>query len=154
MVKNDDENEKEKSIYEIGYLLSPFLSPEKISKTVSDFKEVLNREGGAIIADDAPKLRDLAYTMYKVVGHKKETFGSAYFGWIKFEIGIDDVSAIKKMFETNEAVIRFLLIATVRENTIASRRPVTRPSDRPRAEKGSIMSEEELEKTVAALVSE
>ncbi len=155
MVKNApavEVKEEGKRIYEVGYLVTASLSEEKLFQLVEDLKGAIVKNGGAIITLEFPKLRDLAYPMSKMIGHKKEIFGSAYFGSIKFELEAENISNIKKYFESLESVVRFLLIITVRENTMYSRRVAFRPNDRPRAEKGAKMSEEEMEKTVAELV--
>ncbi|MEK7581959.1 MAG: 30S ribosomal protein S6 [Patescibacteria group bacterium] len=140
-------------IYEVGYLLAPSLPEEKLFQLVEDLKDAIVKDGGAIITEEFPKLRDLAYQISKIINRKKEIFGSALFGSVKFELEAENISNIKKHFESNEAVIRFLLITTVRENTMYLRRGVFRASDRPRADK-PMMSEEEMEKTIATLVSE
>ncbi|MEK7662425.1 MAG: 30S ribosomal protein S6, partial [Patescibacteria group bacterium] len=118
---------------------------------VSSFKAAIAENGGAEIAEDFPKLRDLAYPIQKTIGHTKEAFGNAYFGWIKFEIGSENIPLIEKMLKDEDSVIRFILISTVRENTLSSRRAPGRPAVR--SEKPP-MSEEEIEKTVEALVAE
>jgi len=150
MAKNEEIKEHSSKIYEAGILLSPHLSEEKLSGIFSSFKNSINREGGAVISDDFPKLRDLAYSIQKTIGHAKENFTNAYFGWVKFEINAGDLSAIEKILKDENSVIRFLLISTVRENTLSAHRTGGRPS---RAGKPA-MSEEEIDKTVEALVAE
>ncbi|MBX4215735.1 30S ribosomal protein S6 [Candidatus Parcubacteria bacterium] len=154
MVKNEEANEGGK-IYEVGYLLTPTLSAERLSEETAKLRDLIAREGGVFIADGEPTLRDLAYDMEKMTGHKKEIFGNAYFGWFKFELQSAALAAIKKELDTNEHVIRFLLIETVRENTLASRRAMGQNGAAPRRRDGKeTMTEEEMEKTVAALVAE
>jgi len=153
MTKSAETNEHSSKVYEAGFLLSPHLSEEKLSGVVSSFKDAVTREGGAMISDDFPKLRELAYPIQKTIGHTKETFGSAYFGWIKFETNSDNIPAVEKVFKNDNDVIRFLLISTVRENTLSASAHRTGGRTAARAEK-SAMSEEEIEKTVEALVAE
>ena len=56
--------------------------------------------------------------MTKSVADVKKKFTSAYFGWIKFETKSELMPAIKKAVDGNPNVLRYLLIKTVRENTL------------------------------------
>jgi len=56
--------------------------------------------------------------MVKVVGAKRHTFDTAYFGWVKFEVASDKATIIDKAFKLSDKIIRHLLIITVAENTI------------------------------------
>ena len=156
MTKNEDTREAEGRIYEVGYLLVPSLSPESVSKESNKIRELVKKHGGVIVTDEEPKLRELSYPIEKVVTHKKEIFTSAYFGWIKFEMEGENVIALEKELQKEETILRFLLISTVRENTIAARRPIVRTGEtaRRREPKGVQMSDEEIEKTIAELVKE
>ena len=158
MVKNEEAEETKeevKGVYEIGYLVASSLSSEKLGGLVESIKDSVVKNEGVIISEEFPKLRDMAYSMFKTIGHKKEVFTNAYFGWIKFELNKGTMAVIKKMFDENESIIRSLIISTVRENTMVSpRRQSARTSPRPRLGKTPAMSDEEMEKTVAALVAE
>jgi len=154
MVKNEEKEGGK--VYEIGYLLVPSLSHEEAAAEAAKLRDLVARHEGTVVTDDEPKLRDLAYSMAKVTGHKKEIFGNAYFGWVKFNLAAAALSVMRKELEKNDKLVRFLLIETVRENTIASRRPVTGNggTSRRRDPKGEGMSEEEIDKTIEALVAE
>jgi hypothetical protein len=104
----------------------------------------------------------LAYPMYKVVSNKKTKFESAYFGWVKFDGDPKGVSKIKKALEAKENVLRFIIIKTVRENTLARKpaaftsKPIKpavkeeiKPEDAPQE-----INEVELDKTIEDLVIE
>ncbi|MDP3957851.1 MAG: 30S ribosomal protein S6 [bacterium] len=153
MVKSTAPEEGTLRIYEAGFLLTPSLPEEKVPEETAKLRDMIAKEGGNIIAEEEPKLRELAYSMDKTVSHKRETFTSAYFGWIKFEIGAEAVAFLKKAFDANPSIVRFLLISTVRENTLASKRPMgSRGDGRRRTE--AKMSDEEIEKTIEQLVAE
>ena len=155
MIKSEEAKEEGREIYEVGYLVASSLSEDKLGGLVGSIKNAVIKNEGVIISEEYPKLRDLAYSMFKTIGHKKEIFTNAYFGWIKFELNRGTISVIKKMLDENESIIRSLITSTVRGNTMVSpRRQVVRTNDRPRPEKTPIMSDEEMEKTVAALVAE
>lgn len=153
MVKNATSEEGLPRIYEAGYLLTPSIPEEAVGGEVVKLRELIAKFGGSVVTEEDPKLRDLAYRMEKVIAHKKESFGSAYFGWIKFEMDADDVVAFQKALESNPSVVRSLVISTVREHTIASKRPMSRGPEGRRTKDGVKLTDEEIEKTIQELVA-
>lgn len=154
MVKNEGNEELAGNVYEIGYLVTPRVAQEQISEMADKINDLVKKAGGTVITDEIPKLRELAYPMEKIIAHKKEIFTNAYFGWVKFEIDSGKIDLLRQEFGKEENIIRFLLISTVRENTIASRRPVTKHMGETRRKetKGVKMSDEEIEKTIEQLI--
>ena len=106
------------TVYEVSYLLLPSIAEEQISAKTLALKEILEKAGSSIISDENPVLIDIAYPMTKVVGTVRHKANSGYFGWIKFEIEALGISKVKKAFESNDDVLRFLIMKTVRENTL------------------------------------
>jgi ribosomal protein S6 len=148
-------------VYEIGYLIVPTVSPDHISKEIDALKATINAAGASIIADENPKMRQLTYSMVKAVGQKRNTFDTAYFGWVKFEGSSDAMKAIEKAFAESEKVLRHLLIKTVRENTIYGPRILkeqvrgdSKDSVEVVPEKKGEASSEEIDKAVEKLITE
>ena len=56
--------------------------------------------------------------MVKVVGTDRHKASSGYFGWIKFEMTTEDVEKVKKALDADPTTLRYLIIKTVRENTL------------------------------------
>ncbi len=111
------------AIYEVSYLLLPSLAVEQVPAKASALKEMLTSAGGAVISDENPVLIDLAYSMTKVVQTSRYKCDTAYFGWIKFEMPKDlpqagGIEAVKKSLDANVDVLRYIIIKTVRENTL------------------------------------
>ena len=106
------------SVYEVGYHIVPAVSPENLPKEVDAIKAILGANGATIISEEAPAMRSLAYTMVKAVGQARHKYDTAYFGWIKFESDADAAVEIKRALDGLEKILRFILIKTVRENTI------------------------------------
>ena len=113
---------KEKSdmstVYEVSYLLLPSLAIEQVPGKASSLKEMLTGLGGTVISDETPVSLDLAYPMVKVVGTERHKANSGYFGWIKFEMATADVEKVKKALDADVDTVRYLIIKTVRENTL------------------------------------
>ena len=116
-LKNEEKGDK-LTVYEVSYLLLPSLAETQVPGKATALKEMLTSLGGEIISDENPVLVDLAYPMTKVVAtvRYKETHG--YFGWIKFELNSSSTEAVKKAFDNNTEILRYIIIKTVRENTL------------------------------------
>ena len=122
-MENINESEEANSrIYEVGYLLVPTVSEENMPVNCGNLKDLIVSMSGEIIFDEMPKMITLAYAMSKVVQNVRSKFDSAYFGWIKFEINPDKILELKKKLGLDPNIIRFLILKTVRENTIAAKR--------------------------------
>jgi len=109
-------------VYELGYLLVPTISEENVPVNYSNLKDLIVSLGGDLISDEMPKMINLAYTMQKVIQNIHTKFDTAYFGWVKFEMDPSKVTELKKKLDLDVTFIRFLILKTVRENTIAAKR--------------------------------
>lgn len=67
-------------------------------------------------------MRELAYEMIRVVNNVNVRFNEGYFGWIKFELSGDKVKELEKGLKLDEEVVRFMVVKTVRENTVYTKR--------------------------------
>ena len=104
-------------VYEIGYLLVPSIPEEKVTTEVAVLKGILSKKGAEFIAEEAPELRTLAYSMTKKIGASNNHFDNGYFGWFKFELSTKETESVKKVFEENPHMLRMLFITTVKEGT-------------------------------------
>ncbi len=112
--------ESEARIYEVGFHIVPLVAEENVSKEASEIKFLIEKQKGAMISEEMPRICPLAYTIAKTVDGKKHIFDKAYFGWIKFEVDATALPAIKEALEANQNILRFILVKTVRENTLTS----------------------------------
>jgi ribosomal protein S6 len=104
-------------VYEIGYLIAG-VPEDRVSAEADAVKGIVSAAGSVTIAEEAPRSERLAYTMRKkTVAGSYDSYDSAYFGWVKFEVGSDKIEAVKKAVEAVPSVLRSLLITTARENT-------------------------------------
>lgn len=118
----DNVREDRSSVYEIGFLLAG-IPEERVAAETEAIKGIITKNGGSLITEESPKLEKLAYTMRKkLVSGSYQNFDEAYFGWVKFEAASAAVDAVKKAIEAMEAVLRILVITTVRENTYLGKR--------------------------------
>ena len=108
-------------IYEVGYHLLPILPDDEVAGRVGFIKDTITKVGGVIISEEYPKLITLAYEIRKKVEDKSQLFGTAHFGWVKFEIPASGIKTIKDAFDLEKSILRFIITKTVRENTIMSK---------------------------------
>ena len=155
-IKTEEQIEgKEKStVYELGFLVIPAVVEGRVPEIVASLKAGVEGNGGAIIAEGQPLLKPISYEMFKMVDNKKQKFTQAYFDWIKFELDSSKISEIKLQAEKNPEILRFLLIKTVKENTMYSSKVVTK-REKPGKKAGPAAlksSNEEIDKSIEKLV--
>ncbi|MBI5139230.1 30S ribosomal protein S6 [Candidatus Nomurabacteria bacterium] len=120
--QNEAQDTGDKRVYELGYLLVPTIKEEDLSVVYGNLKDLLVSLGGIVITDEMPKMMPLAYSMSKVVTNVRSKFNTAYFGWIKFFMDSSEVLKLKTKLDLDPNFLRFLVLKTVKENTIASKR--------------------------------
>ncbi len=153
-------------VYELGYHIVSTVAEENLPKEVEALKEVVLQDGGSLVSEGEPKLINLAYSMTKSVADTKKKFDTAYFGWIKFETESELMTAIKKALDANPHILRYILIKTVRENTLYVPKLTIRTGDKeaPKKAKKSIKTDEtkatskedleDIDKSIEELVAE
>ena len=153
--------EANSKVYELGYLLTPAIAQDDVPINYGNLKELISSLKGEIIFDEMPKMIPLAYSMQKVTANVLNKFNKAYFGWIKFIMKGEQVLELKKHLDLDPDLIRFLIIKTVKENTIAAKRfvrgeayrraaPIRRSGD---DEALTPINKEEIDKEIDALVA-
>ena len=152
-----EEKEARLSVYEVGYIMVPTIAEEGLGEEVTLFKDMFTENGAVFISDEYPKLIELAYEMTRSINNKKQKFSYGYFGWVKFECSTVQAKIIKDILDKNEKLVRYLMIKTVRENTMSVKRAYgkqdgvkRRPA--PKAEEALPINEKVIDKEIDALV--
>lgn len=117
-------------IYELGYILVASIPEEKIALEVASLKDLLTTNGAEVVSSEDPILIDLAYSMTKVVAAQRQKYSRGYFGWVKFEGEGEALTAIKKVLDLSPTILRYLIVKTVRENTLLNGKMVLRKEER------------------------
>jgi ribosomal protein S6 len=153
-------------IYEIGYHLMPTLTEEGVAAAVEALRKTLG--DAEIIKDEAPVKIPLAYMIERRGQGKREKYTEAYFGFIKFALAgqatdKENIGALEQYLRATNEILRHLLIETVREDIGITPRRAVFTSDRlegeilkkpvAEAEKAVEVSEEELDKSIDAIVA-
>ena len=151
-----------RQVYEVGFHVVPTIAEAEVGGVVDAIHSELTPLAAEIIKEEFPHKLALAYTIERSSHGKREKYSEAYFGWIKFATEPENIPALMEKLRAMKEVLRFLCVETVREDAQAPRRAVF-TSDRlegetikkPAAatEQGGEVSEEELNKSIDALVS-
>ena len=148
-------------VYEVGYHIIPTLPEEEVPQQVAAIREMIEERGCIFIAEEFPKMRGLTFAVSKRAAGTRGKFTHAYFGWLKFDLLSSQAVALQRALEANEKIIRFLLIETVRENTLVSTKVLKKNSDNGEEKKVGTaeeprkeVSQEELDKSIEKLVGE
>ncbi len=153
------EQEGVSRVYELGYLLVPTIKEEDVPVNYDNLKELISSLGGEIITDEMPKMINLAYSIRKVISNVRSNFSKAYFGWTKFTMSGEQVLELKKNLYLNPNFIRFLILKTVKENTIAAKRfvrgEIYRKPKLKNTENETVVpiNKEEIDKEIDALIA-
>lgn len=145
VVEKTTEEDSGMNVYELAYLFIPTITEEKILGNFGDLKSYLEKKGAVCIQEELPKLIPLAYEMSRVIENKKTWFSEGYFGFIKFLLDPSAVLSIETDLRRDESIIRFLIVKTVKENTLAPRK-MHRSSE---GRKQSVREEVDSEKPLA-----
>lgn len=156
----DEDVEMSSRVYELGYLLIPTIGEQDVPVVYGNLKELVTSLGGEIISDEMPKMISLAYQMLKVTQNVRNRFDTAYFGWVKFEMSPSKILELKKKVDLDPNFIRFLILKTVKENTIAAKRFIHKDFKRKTSikkdgenEEVVPINKEEIDKEIEAMVA-
>jgi len=159
----ENTEDKEPRLYELGYHLLPTLSEEEIPQEVGNIKDGIEKHSGAIVSDQMPRVMSLAYSMSKIVDQKRKYFDTAFFGWVKFHMSPKSLLEFDKELKHNKHILRFILVKTVRDKLpsakkmtfLKSKQATDRVTKEQKVRKlGKQLSEEELDKTIEELIVE
>jgi ribosomal protein S6 len=156
--KNVENMNEEQSIYEIGFHLVPIVAENDLGVRVTAIRDIIETNGGKMIADEYPKQMELAYPMIKIAANKRALYHSSYFGWVKFEVEVNKAKAIEAALKADDFILRFIFVKTVRENTMAPKKALVKRSEEgstkseAQVEEKPQLTEEELDKTIEDLV--
>ena len=109
-------------VYEISFIFDNKLDEGAALEKGNAIKQSIATLGGSFISEEAPYMRELAYEMVRVVNNVNVRFNEGYFGWIKFELDGDKIKELEKGLKGDDQVVRYLVVKTVRENTVYTKR--------------------------------
>ena len=166
MAQREEENEVVTRVYEAGYHILPTVAEGDVEKIVGSVRSEIEKLGGSLIAEGAPSLMKLSFSMDKREGERHVAYDRGYFGWLKFEASTDSAAKLMNALKLNQSILRSIVFKTLREDTRAKfkapqlrevkRSDVIKSSPRkaPEAEEKEAVSEVDLEKALETLTKE
>ncbi|MGB0925297.1 MAG: 30S ribosomal protein S6 [Minisyncoccia bacterium] len=140
----------EPRVYELGYHILPTVNEGDLNDEREALVAIITKFNGMVVSEETPALIDLAYDMDKVINNKRNIFSQAYFGWIKFDLAPESIVVLTAEIDALPSLLRFLVIKTVRENTIVSEKPYRLA----RTNTSDDVSEDDMEMPVAETAAE
>lgn len=153
-----NEKDNDNLVYEVGFHLLPIVDESNVATETLGIRSIIEENGGVIITDEIPKMVALAYDISKVVDTKRQKFSKAYFGWVKFEMDPSKILNVKNKFDVLVNVLRFIIVKTVKEDTMHVHKIPMFKKENTKEEKGETLvekpkvSEAELDKSIDELV--
>ncbi len=151
------------TIYEVGYHLMANIPEAEVGGTADTIRQLIISRKGTILSEGLPQRMTLTYPIIRSVSGKRETFVDSYFGWVKFSAEAEDVEALNDPLRGMREVIRYIVIKTLRDDAPTTKHRAIFVSDRLEGEtiqkpsvapeKSEVVSEEELDKSLEAIVS-
>jgi len=102
--------ERELSAYEFAFHILPTIAEGEVPAVFASLKDHITKAGGQIFAEETPQRFDLAYEIEKYLEGKNRKFASAYFGWVRFRLGGDALTALSEELAAEKSLLRHLLI--------------------------------------------
>jgi ribosomal protein S6 len=121
-MQENNETIVDSRIYEVSFVFDNKLEEASALEKGNALKQSIATLGGSFISEETPYMRELAYEMIRVQNNVNVRFNEGYFGWIKFEAPSSAVKNLEKMLKEDEQVVRFLVVKTVAENTVYTKR--------------------------------
>ncbi len=103
-------SERELSSYEFAFHVLPTVAEGEVSGIFDTLKTHITKAGGEIFDEEMPQRFDLAYEIVKYLEGKNRKFISAYFGWVRFRLSADALTALTEELDGNKQLLRYLLI--------------------------------------------
>jgi len=116
-------SEKTTRLYELGYILVPTMPETEVPAKVESLKSAIKAVEGETTTEGNPEYIDLAYTIEKTFGSKKNKYSQGYFGFIKFNAEPSALESLKKSLDADADLVRYILIKTDEANNVIFKKP-------------------------------
>lgn len=103
-------DEQELVSYELAYHVLPTVVEGEVAEVRDRIAASITTQDGEVLTEEAPQRFDLAYEIDKYIEGKRRKFGSAYFGWIRFQADKAAIDRITEAVDDDRALLRYLLI--------------------------------------------
>lgn len=106
------ENVDDRGIYEIGFLVSPLITPEDLPAKIEQIiVSGITALGGEALVPATFKTITLAYPIKVLEGGKRDTYTTAHFGSLGFKMESVSVPELHTNLKLKKEIIRFLILS-------------------------------------------
>lgn len=141
----------DKNLYELGYLLIPVISEEKLVEEANLVRSAIESNGGLIVNEEQPKMRKLSYEIaHNVAGGRRTRYDDAHFGWMRFNLSPASVKKMEEELKKNPSMLRYLVINLSKELGSSKNGEVSKKSVIRKTKK--VVSEKEIDKEIDNLL--
>lgn len=102
--------ERELGAYELAFHILPTIAEGEVEGVFGTLKQHITNAGGEIFDEEAAQRFDLAYEIVKYVEGRNRSFGSAYFGWVRFRLDPAALDGLTESVESTKELLRYLLV--------------------------------------------
>jgi ribosomal protein S6 len=108
-VEANTSNSDERNSYEFAFHILPTIAEGEVEGVFETLKGHLAKVA-EIIGEEFPERLELAYPIVKSMDGKNRKFTSAYFGWVRFKLGGDQIGEVVETLSATPSLLRHLLI--------------------------------------------
>jgi len=140
--------------YELAYLFNPAVAEEKVHEEITKLRLMLETAGAVFSTEELPRVRGLAYEIEKKVAEKRNHYKEAYFGWFRMDLEVETLARLKKEFQSNPNILRFLLTKVIKYKPLPVRVPqLVKARSGVEGEIKVEVSDEELDKEIEGMLA-
>jgi ribosomal protein S6 len=103
-------DEQEIASYELAYHILPTVAEGEVMTVESELKALITKAGGEIFDTEEAERFELAYEIDKYLEGRYRKFTSAYFGWTRFKLAPNALTALTEHVDEHKQLLRFLLV--------------------------------------------
>ncbi len=100
----------ERNSYEFAFHVLPTVAEGEVAGVFEELKALITTAGGEIFSEETPEHIDLAYTIVQSVNGKHRKYASSYFGWVRFRLNSELMTALTEEVDANQSLLRHIII--------------------------------------------
>ena len=106
---NVSDLERENNSYELAFHILPTVAEGEVQGVFDAIKTLITTDGGEMFDEEAPQRFELAYEVVKHFEGKNRSYGSAYFGWVRFKAEAVVIAKLLEEVSVRQDVLRHML---------------------------------------------
>ncbi len=104
------EAEREFIAYELAYHVLPTVAEGEVSAITAELKALITGAKGEIFDEETAERFELAYEIEKYLEGRYRSFGSAYFGWVRFRLDPASLATLMEEVDAHKSILRTLVV--------------------------------------------